>query len=96
MGREASTSSGLLTSTATVTDKPALVHVINVSPGTAAGSVIVYEGTDATGTVLAKIPTVANGDGGCCAFDSPVNANNGIHVVLAGTGVEAVVHYSLQ
>ena len=100
MSCEAATPSGdLAVGTTAVSDKPALLHSINLSNTTAAGTLVVYDHPSAaSGTVVHRVSLEAGTAGGSTSmtFDTPLVCNQGITVVVAGTGAIGNVGYSLQ
>lgn len=89
-------SSGLIAASTTVVKAAAsrLNSVSAISDGTNIATVVVYDNASAgTGTVLAKAVATANCPTVAVSFKNPVRADNGITVVVSGTGSGAVLSY---
>ena len=88
-----STSSGLKTSDAAIRARPAaLCSVTVLTDGTNAATAIIYDNASAaSGTVLAKVIVAGADRVAHIAFDSPVEASNGIYLDIGGTGAECIV-----
>lgn len=73
------------------------LHGVQLIPGSAASTVVVYDGSSAvSGKELCKVQGTANGQSVDHEFNYFVPANSGqLFVVVAGTGAAAIVHYSL-
>ena len=89
-------SSGLKSSSAAITTKPArLVSVIAIADGTNAATVTIYDAASATGTALAQIIVDAGLTYEMFQCDDGVMANTAIYCDISGTGAKAIVHYKL-
>lgn len=87
-------SSGALTGATTLrTGKAHLFGVLVGTDGTNDATVTAYDNTSAAGTVL--FSAVVPGATGAFNFDltAPVRADNGLHVVVSGTGASAIAYY---
>ena len=90
------TSSGEKTSSTSILSGPGAVHTILVTAdGTNAATVVVYDNTDASGTILARVVVDAGATFENCHLTTPVVANTGIYLSVSGTGAAAVVHYTV-
>jgi len=79
----------------TVHTGKALLCSITVSTnGTADGSVIVYDNTAASGTILDAIGCPGTEDSKTVTFPHPISASTGLHVAVTGTGASANITYS--
>lgn len=90
-------SSGILTVGTTVitTGKAILSGVMVVSDSTNAATVTVYDNaTTGSGTVLAKCTATTTTGANSIAFVTPVRADNGITVVVTGTGNPQAIVYT--
>ena len=89
-------STGLLSASAQVfLGRSALSNVVAHGDGTNVATIEVFDGTDDTGVLLAKVvcpagSTVAYTGG---AMHLPVRAVTGIYVKITGTGAGAVLHW---
>jgi hypothetical protein len=84
-------SGGLETATGTVYTGPCRLRAIDLISAAAAVTCIVYDGTSATGTEVAICAAAIGGSGHiCCSIECKI----GIHIVLTGAGVNAVIRYS--
>ena len=89
-------SSGILAtgSTTTIqTGKSILSSVAVISDLTNTATVIVYDNTAGSGTVLAKLKAPAGVGVASIAFTTPLAGDIGLTVVVSGTGAEAIVTY---
>ena len=89
-------SSGILATGSTTTlqtGKSILSGVVAISDLTNPATVIVYDNTAASGTVLAKVKAPAAVGVAAITFPTPVRGDIGLTVVVSGTGAEAVVTY---
>lgn len=80
-----------LGTTTVVSRKTRLNSVSVISDGTNAATVIVYDNTAASGTILARMnagTTMAS-----IVFQNPVQASVGLTVVVSGVGATAVITY---
>lgn len=92
-----STSSGLLSASAAVAARPAIVQSVTVVPAAADATVVLYDNASAaSGTVLAKVFALANGASVSIAFNHPIQASNGIYLDISGASAAAIVTYSLM
>jgi hypothetical protein len=89
-------SSGLLNAgtTQVATGKSILSGVMVVSDSTNPATVTVYDNTVASGTVLAKLTATVTTGANSLALTTPIRADNGLCVVVSGTGTpQAVIVY---
>lgn len=91
-------SSGSLTSDTAVATRTCVLHSVQlIGDGTNQATVTVYDNASAaSGTVLAKIIIDAG-----LTYDKftscyGIEAFNGLFVDVAGTGAEAIIHYTLK
>lgn len=95
-----STSSGLLSSSTTVSLLPGRLYGLQVlTDGTNAATVIVYDinGSSVSGErVLAKIIVAGASRYSAINFVNGVVANKGLRAEISGTGAEAVVYYGIS
>ena len=103
----ASTSSGVLAASAGATVIPTAVYTSGLSSGkvwsitlvpAAAESIItIYDNRlgDTSGTVLARVKAVANGESVTVNFDTPPAFNQGLSYALTGASATAIVNYEL-
>ncbi len=98
MSMETSKSSGLLSvGTYVVCTRPAKVHSVVLAPASASATGTVYDNaTTGSGTVVAYSSGVSGGSGIQQMLPTPVECLNGVTLVVAGTGAQAIVHYSLM
>lgn len=91
-----STSSGsLAVGTTSISTLPGLVCNVILNPGSAASTVTVYDNPSAaSGTVLWSAVAAANTNSVSANLSSPIVANKGITVVVAGTAATAVVTFT--
>lgn len=89
------TSSGeLAAGTTTVLAAPGVLTGIALHPGSATSSIKVYDNKSAaSGTVLFELVAPANTATILEAFNHPINALNGLTVVVAGTAATAHILY---
>lgn len=91
------TSTGAIATTTgvqSVTLECAVTDVQLVSNGTAASSMQVYDGTSASGVLVANLTVPASTTQGTFQpFNIPVKCNKGVFVVVTGTGAQGIVHY---
>lgn len=91
-----SISSGLKTADAQIATGVNRVNSVELfSDGTNACSVVLYDNTAASGTVLAKVTIGAASlkTTEQVVFMNPVRAENGIYADVTGTGAGYIVHY---
>lgn len=67
--------------------------IILTADGTNAATVTVYDGTSATGTILAVVKVAAVSVYSHVAFSKALRADLGITAVVAGTGAVAYIGY---
>lgn len=92
-----STSSGLLAASAAVATRPsAITSVSLVGDGTNAATVIVYNNTAASGTVVAKLSVSSGQPHAFAHFDNPIDCSNGIYAAISGTGGGVVLSFLPQ
>lgn len=92
----AATSSGSIgvTAATVVSAKPAVLCSLTLNPAAAACTVTVYDNaTAASGTVLASLTAPASVASTSLPLTHPINALNGITVVVTGTAATAVLAY---
>jgi hypothetical protein len=90
------TSSGLRTADAAILARGGLVHAVTIIPAAAASSVAIYDNASAgSGTVLAQVNAVANGESVTVEFSNPIAANLGIYADVTGASASYIVHYSI-
>lgn len=86
--------SGALSASATVSGhKDYLNGVLVTTDGTNAATVIVYDNTAASGTILAKAVVAGATNQQHITFTRGVQASIGLYVSIAGTGAGAIVYY---
>lgn len=89
-------SSGLKTANAAIATRNCRLLGVTLIPAAAASSVVIYDNTSAaSGTVLAKLGAVANGESVQIWFEDGVEALNGLYAVISGASAEYIVHYAL-
>lgn len=95
MSLETAKSSGdLAVGTTAVVARPAELTGILLTPAAADCSVVVYDNKSAaSGTVIARVTALANTATASAFINIPVEALNGLTVVVAGAGATAIVHY---
>lgn len=95
MRLEPSTSSGLLSSSTSVTSVPTLIHGVTLLQASAACTCIVYDNaTTNSGTVVAQVNNTANTTTVYYEFTTPIRCLKGAYVALTGTGANAILHYA--
>lgn len=94
MSCPSNSSSTLTVATTVVCNSPARVTSIILNPAAAASTITLYDNASAaSGTVLAKLQAVANGESVVWHLDGGLICNNGITAVVAGASATAVVGY---
>lgn len=96
MSKSSALSSGLLAAgTTTVVSRKSLLNgVVAISDGTNTATVTVYDNAStATGTVLAKAVATSAAPTSSNFTTNHVRADNGITVVVAGTGSGAIIYF---
>lgn len=89
-----SRSSGLKTADAAIATGVNRVNAVTLlGDGTNAASLILYDNTAASGTVLAKVTQLATARLTHIIFENPVYAEKGIYADVTGTGAEYIVYY---
>lgn len=98
MAYEAATSSGAITATTQVTNKQSMLHGIMVNVAGGLCTITIYDNASAaSGLVLASVNVESGTTTQYISFPTAIVANNGLHVVIAGTAPDAcIIHYSLQ
>lgn len=93
---QSSISSGLLAASAVVYAKPCVLTDLAVyTDGTNEVTVTLYDNaTTNSGTVIGKVVVPGANKNGGLIIPIPVRAQNGIYMVLTGTGGSAIVFYS--
>lgn len=61
--------------------------------GSAAGTVMIYDGTSTSGVLLASLNAVPTGTTQFANISNGVCFTKGLFIVVSGTGAQAVVHY---
>lgn len=88
-----SISSGSLAASTLVFTGKALLAAVSVgADGTNPATVIVYDNTAASGTILFQTVVPAGARNQTVVFVLPVQAKTGLYVSVAGTGASAVIH----
>lgn len=97
MAHEQITTSGLQTADGGgAITQPCYLHAVTIVPAAAASSIVLYDNaTAASGTVLAKVQGVANGETVTQMFDNPVFCSNGIYGDVTGASAAFIFYYSL-
>lgn len=89
-----SRSSGLQTTDQLIyTGKNRINAITIIADGTNAATVVVYDNTAASGTVVAKGFVKATNDMNHIIFENPVVCENGIYADVTGTGAGYIVYY---
>ena len=90
------TSSGIKSADAIISSTGAyLVGVVLIPDGTNACSIVVYEGTAASGVEVAKLALgVTQTAPQQLLFNIPISCNKGIYCDVTGTGANYIVYYS--
>ena len=90
-------SSGLLTQSGIVhTGRCSFAGVEIITDGANAATVIVYDNTAASGTVLFKGVVLGAAQFGNMLLTWPIRARTGIYVSIAGVGANAIVQYKAE
>ncbi len=88
-------STGLLSSSAVVSARPALLHGITLLQASAACTAIAYDNkTTNSGTALDQINNNTNTSTVSVHYNQPVECLNGIYIAITGTGANVIVHWS--
>lgn len=86
-------SSGIVSADGAITSAPAVLHSVTLIPDASnAASVILYDCTSASGTVLAKMSALANT--GSHTEEFHCQAAYGIYADVTGGGMNLIVHYT--
>lgn len=89
-----SISSGLQTADATIASGRNRINAITlITDGTNAATLLVYDNTAASGTVIAKVTAAAIQNTVHVVFEKPVKAENGLYADVTGTGAGYIVFY---
>lgn len=89
-------SSGILgAGTTTIhSGKGILSGIMVITDNTNVATITVYDNTTASGTVLAKCSATSTTGANSLAFVTPVRADNGLTVVVSGTGTpQGIIYY---
>lgn len=89
-------SSGLLAAgtTTIATGRNYFSGLLVITDNTNVATVTIYDNTAASGTVLAKLSATSTTGANSLALATPVRCDNGITVVVSGTGTpQAVVYF---
>lgn len=91
----AATCSGKKTSTATIKSGPCgLASVLLYTNGSNDASLVIYDNTEASGTIIREVyATAADGKGPFGNANIQLRCNYGIHAVLTGTGASYIIDY---
>lgn len=96
MSAASSITSGLLApgTTTVINRKTRLNGFIAISDGTNLMSVVIYDNASAgSGTIVAQAAANASQPTTTQSWDNPVKVDNGLTVVVTGTGAGAVIYY---
>lgn len=102
MSMETCESSGSIAVTAgtAVRTRPCKLHGSVLIPAAADSTITIYDNASAaSGTILLKVSTIATLAGGSTAspqLPAPIEAKNGLFVVVTGTGATAIVFSALM
>ena len=88
-----SRSSGLLTADATIATGRQRINAITLIGGSTASSVVLYDNTAASGTVVGKATQATSGVTTHIIFENPVICENGIYADVTGTSAEYIVYF---
>lgn len=92
----ASKSSDLLTADAVIAARPCYITGVNIIPAAAASTIVIYDNASAaSGTVVAKVTAVANGESVLHQFDSPIECLKGAYADVTGASAGFIVYYIL-
>jgi len=81
-------------SNATLNDGKAILSGVNLHAAAADVVITIYDNTAASGKVLFKYTLDIDVAGLAIYLDLPdIRADNGLYVVVTGTGANAIVHY---
>jgi hypothetical protein len=88
-------SSGILNASGTVVGVPVLLTDLAVyTNGSADATVILYDNTAASGTVIGKCVVAGAAVNGGLFIPIPVKTYNGIYMSITGTGASAIVYWT--
>lgn len=90
------TSSGQLAAgTTTVQAYPCVLSCLSISPAAAGSTITVYDNASAaSGTILASLESPASGSSISLSFNNPINALNGLTVVVTGASATGFITYA--
>lgn len=87
-------SSGLQTSSGIVANGRNRINAITlVTDGTNAASILIYDNTAASGTVVAKATASGAQNTVHVVFPNPVIVDNGLYAAVTGTGAAYIVYF---
>ena len=75
-----------------VTGDGRILRSANLNPGSAASTLVIYDGTDNTGPRIAGLVAPANGYS-TATPDVQINVRTGLYVEITGTGADAYVYF---
>jgi len=73
--------------------KSGILTAVQCVAGSAAGSVMIYDGNSTSGLLLVSLTGVPSGTTQFANIANGVAFANGLFIVVSGTGAQAVVHY---
>lgn len=89
-----STGSGQLSASALVRSRPCNLSALEVqTDGTNPATAVIYDGTDATGIMVARLVVAGSSNQGTRTWDFPRRIENGLYVALSGTGAKCIVEW---
>lgn len=90
-------STGLLSASAVVSARPAMLHGIILLQASAAATVISYDNaTTNSGTETCQVNTTTNASTNTIMFNQPVECLNGIYAAVTGSGAKFIVLWSMM
>lgn len=76
-----------------VTGKCVITSIILMTDGTNDASIIIYDSTDTSGTVIREFSVAGSSDMGGNAINHPIFMTNGIYANVTGTGAFYFIDY---